>query len=139
MANVMLIIVKVLLFVIKSPLKLSKLSMILNGANVSIRIGPAGNYAYLRFAAQIDVPPIFGRATNATVKLGGLEGRALRAGDELDLIPLSGPEREPVRRGQPDPDARRGRCGARGVGAVHAARSGGGSGRAGARADGGGV
>lgn len=62
---------------------------LVDGTSVSVRTGPEGNYAYLRFAAEIDVPEVLGsRATNATVGLGGLEGRALRPGDHLDLAPL---------------------------------------------------
>src|SRR5690606_16889774 len=67
-----------------------------DGMAVSIRTGPRGNYAYLRFGAQIDVAPVLGsRATNATVGLGGLEGRGLRGGDRIGLLPLAdvGPEK----------------------------------------------
>jgi len=67
------------------------------GAVVSIQTGAEGNYAYLRFAAQIGVPPVLGsRATNATVGLGGMEGRALRSSDRLDLVPLTDAPPEPV-------------------------------------------
>lgn len=53
-----------------------------------LRIGPAqaGNYGYLRFGGQIDVAPVMGsRATNLRAKLGGIEGRALVAGDRLTI------------------------------------------------------
>ena len=54
------------------------------GDRLEITPGPAGNYGYLRFEREIDVSPVMGsRSTNLTVGLGGLEGRALRAGDEL--------------------------------------------------------
>lgn len=54
------------------------------GDRLDITPGPGGNYGYLRFAREIDVPPVMGsRATNLTVGLGGLEGRALLAGDEI--------------------------------------------------------
>ena len=53
---------------------------------VDITPGPAGNYGYLRFEREIDVAAVMGsRSTNLTVHLGGLEGRALRAGDVLDF------------------------------------------------------
>ena len=56
------------------------------GDRLDIAPGPAGNYGYLRFEREIDVPAVMAsRATNLTVGLGGLEGRALRAGDELRL------------------------------------------------------
>ncbi len=59
------------------------------GDSVSIRQGPAGNYGYLRFSAEIDVAPVLeSRSTNSVVGLGGLEGRALRAEDEIAFSPL---------------------------------------------------
>jgi biotin-dependent carboxylase-like uncharacterized protein len=54
------------------------------GDRIDIAPGPSGNYGYLRFSREIDVPPVLrSRATNVTVGLGGLEGRALRDGDRL--------------------------------------------------------
>lgn len=45
-----------------------------------------GNYGYLRFERELDVPAVLGsRSTNVTVGLGGYKGRALRAGDRLAL------------------------------------------------------
>jgi allophanate hydrolase len=56
------------------------------GDTVSILPGPRGTYGYVRFDREIDVPVVLGsRATNVTVGLGGLEGRALVAGDRLQL------------------------------------------------------
>lgn len=55
---------------------------------VTVRPGPAGVYGYVRFAAEIDVPVLMGsRATDLTVGLGGLSGRALATGDVLPLVP----------------------------------------------------
>jgi antagonist of KipI len=43
-----------------------------------------GARAYLAVAGGIDVPPVLGsRATHAPTRIGGLDGRALRAGDVL--------------------------------------------------------
>lgn len=54
------------------------------GDRLEISPGPAGNYGYLRFEREIDVPPVLGsRATNLTVGLGGFEGRALASGDTI--------------------------------------------------------
>jgi biotin-dependent carboxylase-like uncharacterized protein len=54
------------------------------GDRVEITPGASGNYGYLRFEREIDLPAVLGsRSTNLTVQLGGLDGRALRAGDEL--------------------------------------------------------
>jgi biotin-dependent carboxylase-like uncharacterized protein len=51
---------------------------------VEIRPGPAGNYGYLRFNLDCDIPTVLGsRSTNLAVGLGGWKGRALRAGDRL--------------------------------------------------------
>jgi biotin-dependent carboxylase-like uncharacterized protein len=62
------------------------------GAKVTIRPGASGNYGYVRFDHEIGVPPVLGsRSTNCTVGLGGYEGRALHAGDELPLVPASEP------------------------------------------------
>ena len=45
-----------------------------------------GNYGYLRFEREVEVPKILGsRATNVTVGLGGYKGRALKAGDRIVL------------------------------------------------------
>ncbi|KQT51246.1 hypothetical protein ASG47_18925 [Devosia sp. Leaf420] len=54
-----------------------------------LRIGPAkaGNYGYLRFGGEIDVPEIMGsRSTSLRAKLGGLDGRALTSGDRLQIF-----------------------------------------------------
>lgn len=54
------------------------------GDRVEVTPGPAGNYGYVRFEREIDVAPMLGsRSTNLTVRLGGLDGRALKAGDTL--------------------------------------------------------
>lgn len=56
------------------------------GDRLDITPGPAGNYGYLRFERELAIGPMMGsRSTNLTVGLGGLDGRALRAGDELPL------------------------------------------------------
>ncbi len=61
------------------------------GDKIDIKPGPAGNYGYIRFGAELDVPVVIGsRATNLIVGLGGFEGRALRPGDSLSLVPASG-------------------------------------------------
>jgi allophanate hydrolase len=54
------------------------------GDRLGIRPGPAGNFAYLRFDRRLDIAPVLGStATNMRVGLGGLDGRALVAGDVL--------------------------------------------------------
>jgi len=75
------------------------------GDTVSILPGPSGTYGYMRFGAEIAVSPVLGsRATNLVVGLGGLEGRALRAGDMLHLVPAASiPAIEPSP--QPEPPA----------------------------------
>jgi biotin-dependent carboxylase-like uncharacterized protein len=56
------------------------------GDRVAISPGGAGNYGYVRFDGEVDVPEVMGsRATNLTVGLGGFEGRALRQGDRLGV------------------------------------------------------
>lgn len=57
------------------------------GDRLSISAGTGGNYGYLRFGGEIDVPSIMGsRATSMRARIGGLEGRPLRAGDRLRLV-----------------------------------------------------
>jgi 5-oxoprolinase (ATP-hydrolysing) subunit C len=54
------------------------------GAVLSIRAGRAGAWCYLAVAGRIDVPPVLGStATHTRSRLGGLDGRALAAGDGL--------------------------------------------------------
>lgn len=54
------------------------------GDSFEIAPGASGNYGYLRFEREIDVPPVLGsRATNVTVGLGGYKGRPLKAGDVI--------------------------------------------------------
>ena len=58
-----------------------------SGDRVEVTPGAAGNYGYARFDLSIDVPTVIGsRATNLVAGLGGLGGRALRAGDALPLV-----------------------------------------------------
>lgn len=57
----------------------------------------SGNYGYLRFAREIDVPRVLGsRATNVTVGLGGYKGRALKAGDRIALAENGRPRAKPT-------------------------------------------
>ena len=54
------------------------------GVTVEITPGIVGNYGYVRFDREIDVPVVLGsRATNSIAGLGGLEGRSLIAGDVI--------------------------------------------------------
>ena len=54
------------------------------GDTVRIAPGAWGNYGYIRFDREIDVPLLLGsQATNSTVGLGGFDGRALVAGDRV--------------------------------------------------------
>ena len=56
------------------------------GDVLDIAPGNWGNYGYLRFDADIDVPTVMGSiATSSRARLGGLDGRTLQAGDELRL------------------------------------------------------
>ena len=57
------------------------------GDSLSISAATGGNYGYLRFGGEIDVPMVMAsRATSMRARIGGLEGRALRAGDRLAVI-----------------------------------------------------
>ncbi|ANF57190.1 biotin-dependent carboxyltransferase family protein [Halotalea alkalilenta] len=67
------------------------------GSVLSFDFVRAGARLYLAFGGGIDVPERLGsRSTYALGGLGGLDGRALRAGDRLALLPCS--SRIPLRR-----------------------------------------
>lgn len=67
------------------------------GARLRIRAGKAGAWCYLAVAGGLDLPLVLGsRSTHTRTRMGGLEGRALVAGDRL---PLGSPAREPVATG----------------------------------------
>jgi len=78
------------------------------GDMLAITPGKWGNYGYLRFDGDLDIPPVLGSvATNSRVALGGLAGRSLRAGDSLKLVgkgsaatfavEMVGPDQSPIR------------------------------------------
>jgi biotin-dependent carboxylase-like uncharacterized protein len=77
------------------------------GDTLSITPGQSGNYGYLRFGPQLDLKMVMGSlATSTRAKLGGMDGRALRAGDVLTLsgeggvaeaAPTRAPETGPIR------------------------------------------
>jgi len=59
----------------------------------AVRVGAAkaGVRIYLAFSGGLDVPAVLGsRATYLRGRLGGVEGRALRRGDALALLPSAG-------------------------------------------------
>lgn len=58
------------------------------GQTLSFDFVRAGSRAYIAISGGIDVPVVMGsRATTPLSAIGGLEGRALRAGDVLRLLP----------------------------------------------------
>jgi biotin-dependent carboxylase-like uncharacterized protein len=58
------------------------------GAKLRIRAGADGAWCYLAVGGRIDVPPMLGsNATHTRSSLGGIDGRALAAGD---VLPVSG-------------------------------------------------
>ena len=60
---------------------------LVKGDRLSISAGKGGNYGYLRFGGDIDVPLILGsRSTSLRARIGGLEGCVLTAGDTLRII-----------------------------------------------------
>ncbi|HEV8643842.1 MAG TPA: biotin-dependent carboxyltransferase family protein [Methylomirabilota bacterium] len=64
------------------------------GDQVRVGAPKAGVYSYIAFSGGIDVPVVFGsRATYIRGRLGGVEGRGVRAGDVLKSGPASAPER----------------------------------------------
>ncbi|MDB5539190.1 MAG: hypothetical protein JWQ89_917 [Devosia sp.] len=76
------------------------------GSIVDITPGPAGNYGYLRFDREIDVPLVLGsRATSSIAGIGGMGGRALVGGDVVAFgetaprVPSQHPRPSAVRQG----------------------------------------
>lgn len=66
------------------------------GDRLSITPGPSGNYGYLRFGGALDLPQVLGsRSTNMRARIGGLEGRQLRAGDVLALAGVGSASLDP--------------------------------------------
>lgn len=62
------------------------------GAALSFAGGSHGCRAYLAVTGGIDVPPVLGsRSTDLLGRFGGLDGRTLRAGDELPIGTLADP------------------------------------------------
>lgn len=56
------------------------------GDMLAVTPGQWGNYGYLRFDADIRIEPVMGSmATSSRARLGGQEGRLLRAGDVIEL------------------------------------------------------
>lgn len=76
-----------LAFVADAPLLVAAPEPRQVAAGEQVEIAPAaGNYGYLRFEREIEMPLLLGsRATNLTVGLGGKGGRALKTGDRLEL------------------------------------------------------
>lgn len=65
------------------------------GDRLRARAGSWGSWTYLALAGGIDVPRVLGsRSTYARFSIGGIEGRALRAGDVL--APLASDAGEPA-------------------------------------------
>lgn len=61
------------------------------GDTLAITPGGWGNYGYLRFDADLGAAPLMGSiATSSRARLGGLDGRVLRAGDMIELIGRDG-------------------------------------------------
>ncbi|MBK1793325.1 biotin-dependent carboxyltransferase [Devosia sp. WQ 349] len=57
------------------------------GSVLEIAAGAWGNFGYLRFSGEIDVPALMGsRATSMRARIGGLDGRVLQSVDELTII-----------------------------------------------------
>ena len=60
------------------------------GDIIAITPGPAGNYGYVRFDSDIAAEPVLGSiATSTRAGLGGITGRALRAGDVIALADIA--------------------------------------------------
>ncbi len=62
------------------------------GSRLSIRAGRSGAWCYVAVGGRFDLPPVLGSlATHLRSAIGGLEGRALRAGDSLPIADVRAP------------------------------------------------
>ena len=65
------------------------------GDTLAVTPGRWGNYGYLRFDRDIAAPEVMGSiATSTRARLGGLSGRALQAGDVIELAGEAGSRSE---------------------------------------------
>ena len=72
------------------PLPMDRPVFLAKGSVLNTGRAVRGSRAYLAVAGGIGTPPVLGsRSTYLPAKFGGLEGRALRAGDVLPLFPKS--------------------------------------------------
>jgi 5-oxoprolinase (ATP-hydrolysing) subunit C len=73
------------------PRSLSRAAMVLTiepGAVLNIRAGQGGAWCYLAVAGRLVVPQLLGSsATHTRTGFGGVDGRAIRAGDRLSVEP----------------------------------------------------
>ncbi|EEG72664.1 biotin-dependent carboxyltransferase family protein [[Clostridium] hylemonae] len=70
----------------ESPISMNTPIQIKASDSLSLGMVKTGCRTYIAFAGGIDVPAVMGsRSTNVKCRLGGYEGRALKAGDELPL------------------------------------------------------
>lgn len=73
------------------------------GDSLAVTPGSWGNYGYLRFDGDIVAKTMMGSiATSSRAGLGGLDGRALRVGDVIELTGSGAPPTEPARPEQAD-------------------------------------
>jgi antagonist of KipI len=73
------------------PVPVNRTIAVRRGDKLSFAGLNSGCRSYIAFAGGIDLPPVMGsRSTYLRAKLGGFDGRALRAGDELLLGEISG-------------------------------------------------
>lgn len=77
--------------------------MLSAGDAFAVTPGSSGNYGYLRFDGDIVAQPMMGSiATSSRAGLGGLDGRALRVGDVIELAGTGATPMEPVKPEQPE-------------------------------------
>lgn len=61
------------------------------GDSLAVTPGRWGNYGYLRFDRDLAIPEVMGSiATSTRARLGGVAGRALQAGDRIELVGKAG-------------------------------------------------
>lgn len=78
-----------------TPVSMNRPLFVKGGSTLTLGPALSGCRTYLAAAGGIQVSPVMGsRSTNLKCGIGGLEGRALKKGDVLDLLPPSSGARE---------------------------------------------
>jgi len=76
----------------KKPVPMNRPVWVARGSRLAFGQPVSGCRAYVACAGGVDVAPVLGsRSTYVRARIGGLKGRALKAGDRIDVVPTRAP------------------------------------------------